>query len=103
MLRPVTLAVAIALAEACALDQQPVPPGMELIQVQVRNASPDEVSLTVQTDTGETGGVQPSVLAPGSVAEVTLTVPIEETWWLGGDPTNGDARVVGSGSGIDGA
>ena len=95
MLRSVTLSLAMSvLVAACALvELPPLPSGTVTFQVEVRNASRDLVELVVETEAGEPdGSVQPASVAPGSSADVTLSVPIDETWTLsvGGWKRDGD-------------
>jgi hypothetical protein len=88
VLRSVTLGLALfVLATACALVEPPPTAGTVRLQVEVRNASTDLVELVVRTDAGELpGAVQPASVAPGSSADVFISVPIDRAWTLNVEP-----------------
>ena len=80
MFRAVTLGFAISvLVAACALVEQPPPPGTRVIQAEVRNLSKQSLELLVRASPTEgalPGAVRPSSVPPGSAALVTLFVPV---------------------------
>ena len=90
MLRSVTLGLALAvLAAACALVEQPPPPGTRMFQAEVRNVSPRPLELLVQISPTEgplPGAVRPSSVPPESVALVTFFVPMASEWSILIDP-----------------
>ena len=97
VLRSVTLGLALlVLATACALVEQPVPPGTIPLQVQVRNDR-GPVELTVMTPSGDLpgavlpGAARPAALAARSTTEVTFHVPPGD-WWIA---ANGSPDIWG--------
>ena len=84
MLRSVTIGVALSvLAAACALVEQPPPPGTVMVQAEVHNAR-GLVKLTVVTPPGSVlpGAVQPAYVPAGSTTNVTFYVPTSGQWWI---------------------
>ena len=99
MLRSVTLGLVLSLlVEACALVDEPVPPGTTALQVQVRNERAGPVKLTVMTPNGDLpGAVLPGAVRPASVpahstTNVTFYVPSGE-WWIA---SNDSPDIIGS-------
>ena len=90
MLRAVTLMLAVsALSAACALVEQPPPPGTREFQAEVRNLSPRPLELLVQispTEGALPGAVRPSSVPPESTAIVTFFVPVAGEWSILIDP-----------------
>ena len=91
MLRAVTMLAVSIVAAACALVEQPPPPGTRVINAEVRNLSSRPLELLVQTS--ETGGalpgaVRPSSVPPGASANVTIYVPTAGEWSVLIDPTS---------------
>ena len=91
MLRTVAPSLALSvLAAACALVEQPPPPGTRVIEAEVRNLSSRPLELMVQTSQTEgalPGAVRPSSVPPGSTAIVTIYVPTAGEWSVLIDPT----------------
>ena len=80
VLRTITLGVALSLlAVACALVEQPVPPGTTPFRVEVQNdRGPVELSVTTPAGT-ISGAVQPASLPAGSTS-VTIYLPRTGEW-----------------------
>ena len=82
MLRFVTLGLALlVLVGACALGEPPGPAGTRPIAARIRNGAsqPAEISVTVPTGVLP-DAVRPSVVAPGTTADVTIHVPTSGEW-----------------------
>ena len=90
MPRAVTLSVAVSLlAAACALVEQPPPPGTRMFQAEVRNLSPRPLEPLVQISSTEgalPGAVRPPSVPPESTAIVTFFVPVAGEWSILIDP-----------------
>ena len=83
MLRSVTLGVALSiLFAACALVEPPPQADTNMFHAEVRNQSRDLLELMVETDRPLPGAAQPASVAPGTIADVTFNVPIDEEWSL---------------------
>jgi hypothetical protein len=86
VLRSVTLGVALSvLAAACALAEQPGPPGLYQFAVEVRNNSPRPVEFRVRHSTGGAWGdvianaVAPTSVPPG-ISSVGFNLPPDNNW-----------------------
>ena len=88
--RAVILSLAVSLlSAACALVEQPPPPGTRMFQAEVRNRSPRPLELLVQNSQTEgalPGAVRPLSVPPESTAIVTFFVPVSGEWAILIDP-----------------
>ncbi len=92
MLRSVALGLVLSvLAAACALVEEPVPPGTRPFQAQVQNTLRGPVELTIRTrDRVVFDAVQPASLPALSETIVTFHVPLDEEWIYA---VNGDDQI----------
>ena len=92
MLRSVTLGLMLAvLAAACALVEEPVPPGTIPLQLQVRNER-GPVELALRTPSGVlAGAVRPATLPAKTTTNVTFYAP-PGNWWI---DVNGSTDFAG--------
>ena len=90
MLRSVTLGLALSvLAAACALVEEPVPPGTFRLQGEVRNMRVRPVEIRVRTPAGALpNAVQPASVPAHTTADVTFHIPLAEDWtiWVDAEP-----------------
>ena len=84
VLRSVTFSVAISvLAAACALVEQPPPPGTRPIDARVHNGASQPAEITLTLPTGVLpDAVRPSVVEPGTTADVTIHLPASGAWTI---------------------
>ena len=84
MLRSVTLSLALSvLAAACALVEEPVPPGTFRLQGEVRNMRARPVEIRVRTPAGALpNAVQPASVPAHTTADVTFYIPLAGDWTM---------------------
>ena len=92
MLRAVAVSVALSvLTSACALVEQPPPPGTRVIEAEVRNLSHDRLSCWSRPPRPKARfpvRYAPSSVPPGATARVTIYVPTAGEWSILIDPTS---------------
>jgi hypothetical protein len=92
MLRAMAMSLASSvLAAACALVEQPPPPGTTPIQVEIRNQTEQTVVelFVVMEDAEGTldGAARPASVPPKSTIDVTVYVPTARAWTIFIGPT----------------